>query len=190
MAAMKKISTREILTWVGLFAMSMVVAYSVMQGQGGAHNHGEMVGVEVGDLKLMGSSRGEVIDMSQKRGRVVVLNVYATWCPPCRAEIPDFSTFHADMAKAGAPVDVYGVVYESGPLEEALAVSKKLGVTYPVLLGNPTLVERFGLHIYPTTLVINPSGVVTGHAEGQVDYNWLSERVSEASAPGRASAAP
>lgn len=174
--------------WVGVVAMSVVVAYSVTQG--GAHNHGEVVGVEVGALKLMSASKGAVIDMSQKRGRVVVLNVYATWCPPCRAEIPDFSTFHADMAKAGAPVDVYGVVYESGPPEEALAVSRKLGVTYPVLQGNPTLVERFGLHIYPTTLVINPSGVVTGHAEGQVDYNWLSERVSEASAPRHGDATP
>ncbi len=167
---MKEINGREILVWIGILAASAVLAYS-MSG-GGNHNHANLKGQPIGDLKLRDAD-GKVLDLSQKKGRTVVLNVYATWCPPCRAEIPDFALFHKDAQAADAPIEVYGVVFESGEPAEATKESRKLGVSYPILLGNQTMAQTFGLHIYPTTIVVNPEGIITHQFEGQVDYNWL-----------------
>jgi thiol-disulfide isomerase/thioredoxin len=171
----KKLSVREVLAWVGVLILSVLIA----QAMTAPHSHGLVVGQEVSSLKLKDRA-GEVIDLAAQNGRIVVLNVYATWCPPCRAEIPDLSRFARSQTKERKGVDLYGVVFESGSPDEALRVSRDLGIDYAIMMGNQTLVETFELHTYPTTIVINRQGVVTHHHEGIVSQEQLERMVSEA----------
>jgi hypothetical protein len=75
---------------------------------------------------------------------------------------------------------LYGVVFESGTSEEAAKASRALGVDYPIMVGNETLVEYFELHSYPTTIVINRQGIVTHHHEGLVSADDLNRMLREA----------
>ncbi|MBH24844.1 MAG: hypothetical protein CMH57_10395 [Myxococcales bacterium] len=121
---------------------------------------------------------GREVNLRRLRGQVVVLNMYATWCPPCKAEIPDFSRFHRD---APAGVKVYGVVYQSGDARKATGDSRKLGVEYPVLLGNNGTARKWGVRAFPTTIVVDRHGNISHRITGQVSYAQLERMVAEAS---------
>ncbi len=164
------ISPREVAVWIAILALSAALAYSISGEHG--HDHDHIVGQPLTDMKLR-STDGAVVDLEALRGETLVLNVFATWCPPCRAEIPDLSRFHT--AHEGSGIKVYGVVFESGPPDQAEADSRALGVNYPLLLGNATFQRRFELHSYPTTLVVDPRGVVTHRFEGPVTEAQLED---------------
>lgn len=176
---MKKINARELLTWAAIVLISGAIAYAVSGGDHGDHGHLE--GKPAPALTLARADGQGEVSLEALKGRTVVLNVYATWCPPCRAEFPDFALFADEFTGPDKPVEVFGVVYESGPADKARAESIKLGVSWPVLVGNLPMVQTFDLHTYPTTIVIGPDGVVHRQAEGRVDYNWLRDAVAEAS---------
>lgn len=122
---------------------------------------------------------GAVVDIADARGDVVVLNFYATWCPPCRKEIPDFSRVW-DARADGEGLRLYGVVFESGTDAEAVAASRKLGITYPILLGSGPVAERYHLRSYPTTVIIDPHGHVVDRVEGAITEAALRERIASA----------
>lgn len=147
------------------------------------------VGFLQGEVKLGGEApplalRGEdgaVVDIQGDRGKVVVLNFYATWCPPCRAEIPDFArVWSAEEAKGD--VRLYGVVFESGTPEESVAKSRQMGVNYPILQGNGPVAERYVLRSYPTTVIIDPHGHLVDRVEGTLSEGELRERIAAARA--------
>ena len=166
----KKINPREILIWIGILACSAVIAYSMSGSHDHSHDH--LVGQPIPSIKLKATD-GALIDLAAQSPRTIVLNVYATWCPPCKAEIPDLARFAKAKADAGAPVDVYGVVFESGPPHQAQRDSASMGITYPILMGNDTVARHFELHTYPTTLIINSEGVLTHRHEGIITERQL-----------------
>ncbi len=103
---------------------------------------------------------GTVMGSHELRGKVVVLNVWATWCPPCRVEIPALQKLHevysddADVVVLGLATDVQG----SRVVEPFL---RERGVTYANgLLDRDTRRALGGISHTPTTLVIGPDGVV------------------------------
>ncbi|MEL6179733.1 MAG: redoxin domain-containing protein [Myxococcota bacterium] len=121
---------------------------------------------------------GKKVNLRQLRGKVVVLNMYATWCPPCKAEIPDFSRFHRESAD---DVQVYGIVFQSGNGQKATQDSRRLGVDYPILLGDQKTAKRWSLRAFPTTLVIDRKGLIAHRVTGQVNHAQLAQMVEEAS---------
>ena len=98
---------------------------------------------------------GNRVALSDFEGQTVVLNFWATWCGPCRAEAPSFAAF----SRAHPDVPVLGVVAD-GPPNKVRAVSEKLGITYPVIQGDAAVFEAYGVNVYPTTVIVNPDGSV------------------------------
>lgn len=103
---------------------------------------------------------GTVVRSEDLRGKVVVLNVWATWCPPCRVEIPALQRLHddfeddGDVVVLGLATDVHGASVVRPFLEER-------AVTYPNgMLDRDTRRALGGISHTPTTLVIGPDGVV------------------------------
>lgn len=118
---------------------------------------------------------GEEVSLSDYRGRTVLLNFWATWCPPCRAEIPDLVDFHAATAAETSAVllSVNQTFSEPGRVAVEEFVSE-MQIQYPVLMDSNGLASAaFGVRGIPTTFVIGPDGRITERAFGAVSTSWL-----------------
>lgn len=100
---------------------------------------------------------GETVQLSSLRGQTVVLNFWATWCGPCRVEIPQFSSF----AEANPDIPVLGIATDGTP-GELKAAARELGITYPVLVGDADTVQAYGVDTLPTTVIVGPDGSIQG----------------------------
>ena len=122
--------------------------------------------------------QGQRWSTERLKGRVVVLNFWATWCPPCKEELPSLQTLH-EMG-GGDPL-VLGVNVR----ENASRVRRYLeatGLGFPVVLDpQAELARRFGVTAFPTTLLIGPDGRVRWRVVGEVDWagaeagRWIAE---------------
>lgn len=104
---------------------------------------------------------GETVRLSDYRGKAVLLNFWATWCVPCREEIPD-------LVKLTGEIDpekfvVLGLTLQSGPVEKVRGFAEEYNMNYPVLWGeDETMVELTrlysGVQAIPTSFLIDPEG--------------------------------
>jgi thiol-disulfide isomerase/thioredoxin len=120
------------------------------------------------NFKLV-SVDGKEYSLSDFRGKKVVLNFFATWCPPCRAEIPDFERFYRE----NKDVVLIGINIQEDKttVEEFLS---SMGVTYPVLLDRDGKISaQFGIEGIPTTFLIDEKGKVIAKNVGMMTYDQL-----------------
>jgi cytochrome c biogenesis protein CcmG, thiol:disulfide interchange protein DsbE len=117
---------------------------------------------------------GPPISLSQLRGKPVVLNFWATWCPPCRAEMPYFQAVSDNYA---GRVVVIGVD-QGEPLEQVAAFANSVGVTYPLALDLDSRISRvYQVHALPTTFFIDRHGIVRELHTGIISQAVLEERI-------------
>ncbi len=106
---------------------------------------------------------GQQVSLADFRGKVVVLDFWATWCPPCRREIPDF----IDLQKqyGSQEVQIVGIALDEPDKVKSFARDMKMN--YPVLLGTPDIAMRYGgIDGIPTTFVIDRKGMIANRFEG------------------------
>jgi thiol-disulfide isomerase/thioredoxin len=109
--------------------------------------------------------RGRAVSLSDYKGKVVLLNFWATWCPPCRAEMPDLVKMQREYKSRG--LQVIGITYPPGTVREVRRFTRKLRINYPVALGTK---ETKGLfdesETLPLTIVIDREGNIRDRIEG------------------------
>jgi len=98
---------------------------------------------------------GNLVRLSELRGQRVVLNFWATWCLPCRLEVPALTRWAARNPDAL----VLGIAAD-GTVDELRASGVELGITYPILRGHRQVMKDYGVDTFPTTVVIGPKGDV------------------------------
>jgi thiol-disulfide isomerase/thioredoxin len=117
--------------------------------------------------------QGQEVRLDDLRGKTVILNFWATWCPPCRAELPTLIAFNEELR--GRDVKLVGIAV--GPSQTPGAVKpfmQQAGVDYPVILdADRGIAARYGVRTLPTTVVISPGGTITDRRVGAVDRYWL-----------------
>jgi len=107
---------------------------------------------------------GETFRLSEHRGTVVAINVWATWCPPCREEIPDLIQLQEQMR---GDVLVVGVSLDKRPPAIVRDFAERVGINYPIMMGDGTVLDKYGpLPGIPTTFVVGPAGRVRLQAVG------------------------
>ena len=111
---------------------------------------------------------GRSVKLSDFKGKVVILDFWATWCPPCRKEIPGFIDLQKKYVDKG--LVVVGVSLDEQGAAIVQPFVKQLGMTYPVVIGDGQVVAAYGgIEAIPTTFIIDRQGkVVTGH-QGYAD---------------------
>lgn len=120
--------------------------------------------------------RGRTVRLESFRGKVVLLNFWATWCPPCRAEIPDLVALQNEHGAKG--LQVVGVTCPPYTRATVVKFVKREKVTYPILLGTKGLAARLtGTEVLPTTLVIDRDGRVHATIEGILTPEEVTEKV-------------
>jgi len=116
---------------------------------------------------------GRPYRLADFRGKVVFLNVWATWCPPCRMEMPSMERLYRRMK--GRDFVMLAVSEDEGGASAVRPFIDQLGVTFPVLIDPDGIVPpRYGVTGYPETFVIDREGRVIEHTLGPED--WESER--------------
>jgi len=119
---------------------------------------------------------GRTVSLDEFAGRAVALNFWASWCAPCRTEMPAFERIHQEVAASGEPSVILGVGIKNDYGQNAIDLVEALGVTY--LLGRDTggdnpvrgLVEAaYGITTYPATVFIRPDGTVFAVRFGEID---------------------
>ncbi len=120
--------------------------------------------------------QGEWVTLSDLRGRPVVLNFWATWCPPCRAEIPDIQRVHERL---GHRVHILGV--DQGEMANVITpFGLEMGITYPLLVDADSQVNRaYGINALPTTLFVDAEGVVREVFTGILNRAILESRIEK-----------
>lgn len=122
-------------------------------------------------------SEGETHKLSQYKGKWVLVNYWATWCPPCRKEIPDLSDFHIENDNAV----VIGVNYEQGLSNERIKKFIELYlISYPVTKMNDEITVALGTpRGLPTSILIDPQGNIAKKITGIVDDRRLKSLIAD-----------
>ncbi len=133
---------------------------------------------------------GKKVSLSDYKGRPVLINFWATWCAPCKVEMPWFEQFHSQYAAQG--FEILGIAEDEAGKDEIAKAAKKIGVTYPILLTDGKVAPKFGgIDYFPTTFYVDRKGVVVEETAGlgskdQIEANIRKIVASPAAAQGAA----
>ncbi|MDT7778672.1 MAG: hypothetical protein QOC99_1184 [Acidobacteriota bacterium] len=109
--------------------------------------------------------RGHVVRLSDYKGQVVLLNFWATWCPPCRAEMPDLVKMQREYRSLG--LQVIGITYPPETVRGVQRFTRQLRVNYPIALGTKETKSLFDeSETLPLTIVIDREGNIRDRIEG------------------------
>ena len=123
------------------------------------------------DLVLL-DLNGKQVKVSDYRGKWVIVNYWATWCPPCAVEIPELNAFH-NKHKSNDAV-VVGVNIEQGELEYVKEFSQDFKITYPILQALDSASSPYGqVRALPTTFIIDRNGKLFKTIVGAVTMERL-----------------
>lgn len=118
------------------------------------------------DFKLK-DSNGDTVKLSDFRGKVVLLNFWATWCSPCQEEIPWFTNFEQEYKNRG--LVVLGVSLDDDGWDSVRPYLKTHQINYRILVGNDSVAQLYGgVEALPTTFVIDRSGKIASVHQGLV----------------------
>ncbi len=118
---------------------------------------------------------GQTLQLSDLHGQAVVLNFWASWCPPCRAEMPELEQAHQD--NQGGGLVVLGV--NQGEQQTTAAdFVRQFNLTFPVVLDQDLLASRaYKVNSLPTTFFIDRNGIIQDQVTGQMNTALLNEKL-------------
>ena len=120
--------------------------------------------------------RGRTVRLADFKGKVVLLNFWATWCPPCRAEIPELIKWQRQYRSEG--LQVIGVTYPPTNRRRVERFTRTLKVNYPILLGSKETKALFHAgETLPFSVVIDRNGNVSESIEGILLVEEFEEKV-------------
>jgi len=128
---------------------------------------GTLMAKDAPDFKLT-SLDGKEVSFSDYKGKVVLVNFWATWCPPCLAEMPDLNKLYTDYKGKG--LQILGLTISSRAKDIPKKV-KQSGVTYPILLDAEPVAAKFGgFGAIPQTFIIDKKGKIVHSITGARSY--------------------
>ena len=168
------------LQWIYWIAgLAIVAAVLAVYFRGGTNTHlagpASLAGHQAPSFTV-GTLSGTQSGLDAYRGRIVVMNLWASWCPPCRAEMPDLQRLY--QAYRSRNVVVIGV--DQGESAQRVAsFARSLDIHYPIFLDEQ---QQYG-RVYaalglPTTIVIDPAGTVVRGFDGALSYPQMVSAIS------------
>jgi peroxiredoxin len=139
---------------------------------------GNVVGRQAPDFDLA-SLDGKRVKLSDYKGKAVLLNFWATWCSPCKQEMPWFVDLQKKYGSEG--LVVVGVAMDDSEASKIAAFAGEMGVNYPVLLGTDKVSEDYGdVQYLPTSFYIDRDGKFVGKGVGLLGRKEVEDNVQKA----------
>lgn len=179
-------------TPLGLAALIVLVLLAIGISQRkpseGNDQVGRLVGKPAPDVTLT-LLDGSTLRLADLRGSVVALNFWASWCAPCKTELPRFQAISESAAQTGQPIRIVGVGLKNDYEENARDLVADLNLTFPIgrdTAGDNTMrgpIElAFGVSNYPTTIFIRPDGTVDAVHIGEMDEDQIRDYIDQTAA--------
>lgn len=146
-------------------------------GLSSSHESAMPTGHRIGNVAVdfgLSTLDGEEIRLSSLQGRKVLLNFWATWCPPCKAEMPHLEKFYQSARAQGFEVLAVNLTDTEKSAERVAAFAEDQGLTFPIVLDESGQVrDLYRVRAYPTSLIIDSHGVIRGRFEGAISYDTM-----------------
>lgn len=154
--------------WIIAFSSILLIFASC----GGGKQADEISEVEMETLA------GETITLADQKGKVIFLNFWATWCGPCRMEIPDLNELYNEYQQEGFLV--IGVSVDNGGFSVVGPYAEREGIDYPLVMDDYDLAGKLGgVPALPTTFFINREGTIAGKEVGYFTREAMERRLEE-----------
>ncbi len=122
---------------------------------------------------------GKPVKLSAYRGKAVLLNFWATWCAPCKVEMPWFVDFYKQYQTQG--LEVVGIALDDSSHDEIAKFVKDMNVNYTILQGTENVGDAYGgVNVFPTTFFIDRNGKIVNVVYGLKDHSGLEEDIKSA----------
>lgn len=114
----------------------------------------------------------DMVNLSDFKGKVVILDFWATWCPPCRKGIPDLVELknefkNEDFEIIGISLDTF--TKGGATKDDVIPFMKDYGINYPIVVGNPQIAQQYGgVRSIPTSFVIDKEGYIVSYYQGLI----------------------
>jgi peroxiredoxin len=142
-----------------------------------AQNTGLKPGSMAPDFSLR-TLDGKQISLKKYRGKKVILNFWATWCPPCREEMPEMQKFYQDYKQKGVEILAVNLEYSETKPEKIRDFVKEYELAFPVPLDEKnTTGKQFRAVSIPTSYFIDEKGIITKVHIGPMDYKFMKKEI-------------
>ena len=126
--------------------------------------------------------KGQTVRLADCKGKVLLINFWATWCAPCRAEMPDLAKLKRAHAKRG--LEIIGITYPPTNRQSVRRVAKQLKINYPILFGTGAIADAYGAgEVLPTTIVVDREGKIRARILGILTPEEFEQSVKPLLAP-------
>ena len=115
--------------------------------------------------------------LALNKGKVVIVNFFATWCPPCRKEIPEL--INLSKTYEGKNLQIIGISVDENGEEAVIPFAQKVGFNYPVYLTTPELNTTFNIDAVPQIFLYDKNGKLITNLKGYVDAKELSAMIEK-----------
>ena len=143
---------------------------------------GDVRGQQAPDFELKALD-GRTIRLSDYRGKAVVLNFWATWCGPCKVEMPWFEEFQKQYAAQG--LVILGVAMDDSQ-DDVQKFAQELGVHYPIVMGRNSVADAYGVQAFPGTFYIDRNGRIVEWVTGLAGHGDIEENIKRSLGQGTA----
>ncbi|KOY16198.1 peroxiredoxin family protein [Paenibacillus xylanivorans] len=141
------------------------------------------IGINQGNIAPdfeLNSLDGKSFKLSDFRGQKVIVNMWATWCPPCRAEMPDMQKFYDKYKDENTSVIAINMTTSEKSVDRIPEFLDEFGITFPVLLDKQNKIgEIYQVYALPTSYIIDSQGIIQQKVTGPMNYEMMEKLVKE-----------
>jgi len=143
----------------------------------------QTIGINQGDIAPdfeLNTLDGDSFKLSDFRGQKVIVNMWATWCPPCRAEMPDMQKFYEKHKDENTTVIAINMTTSEKSVDSIPKFLNEFGITFPVLLDEQNKVgDIYQVYALPTSFIIDSKGVIQQKVTGPMNHEMMEKMVSK-----------
>lgn len=145
---------------------------------GGSEETGLAIGNIAPDFELT-TLEGKTARLSDYRGQRVFINFWATWCPPCRAEMPDMQKLY-EQTDVDIEILAVNMIESEKGVEDVTEFVKDFGLTFPILMdANSDVATTYQVQAYPTSYMIDSTGRIQFIAPGAMNHEFMLQEIEK-----------
>lgn len=169
---MKSLRLSLVFLTVAFFAAGLVLSCSKSETPPAAGQNNKAPGFALEDMT------GNTVDFSQYKGKLVLVDFWATWCPPCRRSIPHLVELHNKYSDRG--FEVVGISLDNTGRESVATFARDYGIPYTILMGTQDIATKWNIGGgIPVAILVNRDGAVVEKIVGYKDTQFWEQKIAQ-----------